>query len=88
MDPPGHGIPGWAIHPEATAAGRRILEGDDPSASDTLADEGAPLLVALPTATGTRQPHFLGRDELGVRLIAAPALPPAPRPADSPDQPK
>lgn len=89
MDPPGHGIPGWAIHPEATAAGRGILEGDDPpSAPDTLADDGAPFLLAVPTGTGTRQPHFLGRDELGVRLIAAPALPEAPRPADSPDQPR
>jgi hypothetical protein len=89
MDPPGHGIPGWAIHPEATAAGRRILEGDDSSSPTAAsADNSDPFLVALPTATGTRQPHFLSRDELGVRLIAAPALPEAPRPADAPDRPR
>jgi len=88
MDPPGHGIPGWAIHPEATAAGRRILEGDDGSSATTLADSGDPPVVALPPATGSRQPHVLGRDELGVRLIAAPALPEGPRPANSPDQPR
>jgi hypothetical protein len=87
MDPPGQGIPGWAIHPEATAAGRRILDDEDASsASTTLADADAPLLVRLPAATGSRQSHVLGRDELGVRLVSAPTLPQAPRPTDPPDR--
>ena len=25
MEPPGHGIPAWAVHPEATAAARRLM---------------------------------------------------------------
>ena len=89
MDPPGHGIPGWAIHPEATAAARRFMEadGDSPTASTTSVDRGSPALVSLPRATGTRQPHLLGRDELGVRLIGPPA-PEAPPPSDAPDRPR
>ncbi len=93
MDPPGHGIPAWGIHPEATAAARRFMDDqpEEPVLASVprqgLSDEGGggvSALKPLPRQSGALRADALGRDELGVRLIAtAPSLsagPPAPRP--------
>jgi hypothetical protein len=90
MESPGHGIPDWAVNPEATAAARYYLgegfEGGVGPGAGLLdpppAATGA--TTPLPRQTGLPTPDALGRDELGIRLIAAkaPALP-APPPGPS-----
>jgi hypothetical protein len=94
MDPPGHGIPMWSVHPEATA----VANGYDPgpvgeaaawapssaapgspdvgarTRSDALS--GAPGLQPLPRQTGALRADALGRDELGIKLVAAPTTDP------------
>jgi hypothetical protein len=78
MDSPGHGIPAWGIHPEATAAARRVMD-VQPEAEMSGGPALAGALVPLPRQTGALRADVLGRDELGPRLIAAP-----PPPASSP----
>jgi hypothetical protein len=123
MESPGHGIPAWGIHPEATATARRFMD-DQPgeggegtsrlsavSAMSTQAlstaakstpamstpamstpavtgAAGADAVKPLPRQTGALLPDALGRDELGVRLVAAPttsARPPNPKGTGSHD---
>ncbi len=109
---PGHGIPAWAVHPEASARASRLLNGH--SARDAGAERGGeggdqragargdgpnrstlslaatpprppalpPPVKPLPRQTGAVGTEVLGRDDLGVRLIAMPAAPPSlPEPA-------
>lgn len=80
--PPGHSIPHWEPNPRATALARYYLEGTDPVESPPSdpsgaagspraeATEGPNDLVRLPLATAARAPAWLGRDELGARLVA------------------
>ena len=96
---PGHAIPAWAVHPEATAAARHYLNeglehevGHDPGdnqvghvgAQPSAGVSGSPrpatglstaALKPLPRQTGALRADALGRDELGIRLVAAPAPP-------------
>jgi len=93
MDPPGHGIPMWSVHPEATAVANRHLPGPgeqpaawaSPSAVPVPPDgarpgsttsSGAPELQPLPRQTGALRADALGRDELGIKLVAAPTADP------------
>jgi hypothetical protein len=100
---PGHGIPMWAVHAEATAAYEQVMaesrdtsgpphgSGPDPNpAFDPNPEPNPnPLGQPLPRATGAVQDHVLGRDKLGVRLIALPPTPPPqePLPAVRPPSP-
>jgi hypothetical protein len=87
MSPAGAGVPLWKPHSGATAAARRIpraLELDELERrrEDVRADEGVSPprrertdddgLVPLPKATGSVWAHSLGRDHLGVKLVARP----------------
>jgi hypothetical protein len=81
MDAPGHSIPLWAVHPEATAFanqfGSRGGEGET-DASDVAPGGTLGPLTPLPRQTGAFRADALGRDELGIRLVAAPTTPPKP----------
>ncbi len=92
MEPPGSGIPMYPVHAGATAvANRHGAPAEEPTApggstgsrsggsggagragSASVSSE----LIPLPRATGTFRPAYLGRDELGVKLIAPPQTPP------------
>jgi hypothetical protein len=103
-EPPGHGIPAWEVHPEATATARRLGldQGGDgtaepsgvpdtaappaPIVPTTDADRGTTALKVLPRQTGALRADALGRDELGIRLMAAPTLPTAHGDGDDPDR--
>ena len=98
MDPPGHGIPMWSVHPEATAAANAYgagpvgeaaawttpPEGPVPSAAGTrpgsATSSGDFGLQPLPRQTGGLRADALGRDELGIKLVAAPTTDPPRRP--------
>jgi hypothetical protein len=75
---PGDGIPMWEPHPGSTATYRRWLEGggtdDDPvpSPSPSPTPDANPMdgLRPLPRQTGALAADALGRDALGVRLVA------------------
>jgi hypothetical protein len=78
MDAPGHNIPAWGVHPEATAAARRFMDDVPEGGWVDGGEEGPPTLGSLrplPRQTGALRPDLLGSDELGVRLVAAPQLP-------------
>ncbi len=88
---PGHDIPLWPVHPEATAAARHYMSeaaGEGPGGGPTGGAMEAPTsagggtaigLKPLPRQTGAFHPDALGRDDLGIRFIAgstsAPSLP-------------
>ena len=78
MEPPGHGIPLWSVHPEATAVANGTARGPvgrngaplprPPDAGarpggDAPSAAGGP--APLPRQTGALQADALGRDELG-----------------------
>jgi len=73
---PGDGIPMWEPHPGSTATYRRWLEGggadDDPVSSPSPTPDANPIdgLRPLPRQTGALTADALGRDALGVRLVA------------------
>jgi type IV secretion system protein TrbL len=99
MDPPGHGIPMWGIHPEATAAANGYGPGPEGGAeawatssagpvppdvgtrSAGATSSGASELQPLPRQTGALRADALGRDELGIKLVAAPTTDSPWRPA-------
>jgi hypothetical protein len=80
-DAPGHGIPMWSVHPGATAAARSGLGGgpsEGMGGPDTVApapESAAASLTLLPRQTGALRSDALGRDELGIRLVAASTAP-------------
>jgi hypothetical protein len=78
MAPPGHGIPMWSVHPGATAAARSGLGdglGGSAGAEPPAPASAAEGLTPLPRQTGALRSDALGRDELGIRLVAAPTAP-------------
>jgi hypothetical protein len=93
-EPPGHGIPMHPVHPEATAVAQRMMAeleeagvfgteagpGPGPGGHGGLpaAAAGSQSLRPLPRQTGTVHADALGRDEMGIKLIAA-RQPPAHR---------
>ena len=80
MGSPGHGIPMWAVHADATTEfRRRLTEGIDEEAPKAGVEAPASAVRPLPRASGALRDHVLGRDELGPRLIALP--PPSESPA-------
>jgi hypothetical protein len=88
---PGHGIPAWAVHPQATVTARRSSGGGPAGGpgSPTALRTGhgdAGRLKPLPRQTGALRADSLGRDELGVRLISAPIGPAEPPEARGPDR--
>lgn len=78
MDPPGHGIPLYDVHPEATAVanglGRQDREGPGlrPSSWADTAAPDRPELKPLPRQSGALWDDYLGRDELGIKLVTRP----------------
>ena len=103
MEPPGHGIPMWNVHPEATAVANgygAAPEGEVAARASSPAgpvppdvgtrpvsatSSGALGLQPLPRQTGALRADALGRDELGIKLVAAPATdPPWLRPPEEP----
>jgi len=85
---PGWGIPKYPAHPEASAeVARMMAELDDPPTADTgrpgrTGGPGPGPLRSLPRASGAVTDHALGRDDLGVRLIALPRHPGPPPSGD------
>ncbi len=73
MSPPGYGIPMMEPNREASA-----VTGPDEWSGSARSAEPSTTLVPLPRATGTDLDHFLGRDELGPKLVAGPRPRPAP----------
>jgi hypothetical protein len=81
MDAPGHSIPLWPVHPEATAVANQLGEMADEDGRDTsdISPTGTiGPLTPLPRQSGAFRADALGRDELGIRLVAAPTTPPGP----------
>ncbi len=81
IEPPGHAIPSWDVHPAATAAARFYLEEYDPEPSaDSTPRHGRGLgaVIPLPRQSGTLVAEGLGRDELGPRLVVRRDAPPPP----------
>jgi hypothetical protein len=97
MEPPGHGIPMYAVHPEASAVANASGAGtgepsgvgsalsprmgtSNPSDPGPPSGPGVPAprpeLVPLPRQSGATRGDYLGRDRLGVKLIAASQMPP------------
>jgi hypothetical protein len=94
VDPPGHGIPMWSIHPEATAAANGYGPGPVGEAGAWGSSSAGPVppdagtraggatssgdlgLQPLPRQTGALRADALGRDELGIKLVAAPTSDP------------
>lgn len=82
MAPPGHGIPMWSVHPGATAAARSGLgdglgdgTGGSAGAVPPAPASAAEGLTPLPRQTGALRSDAIGRDNLGIRLVAAPTAP-------------
>ncbi len=82
MAPPGHGIPMWSVHPGATAAARSGLgdglgdgTGGSAGAVPPAPASAAEGLTPLPRQTGALRSDAIGRDDLGIRLVAAPTAP-------------
>ncbi|MGD0311718.1 MAG: hypothetical protein ABSC90_04575 [Acidimicrobiales bacterium] len=79
MDAPGHSIPLWPVHQEATAVANQLGamgDADDPETSDVSSTGLVGPLTPLPRQSGAFRADALGRDELGIRLVAAPTTPP------------
>jgi hypothetical protein len=79
MDAPGSSIPLWPVHPEATAVANQLgamRDEDSPETPDISPTGAVGPLTPLPRQSGAFRADALGRDELGIRLVAAPTTPP------------
>ncbi len=76
MSPPGHGIPMYPVHPEATAVASGYASGDSDQVGATSGARATPAAPAelrpLPRQTGALVDDYLGRDRLGIKLISVP----------------
>jgi hypothetical protein len=81
LDSPGHGIPAWAVHPQATAAARRhfgdLLDGEAAGGpeGEPARVEQAPFPSSGPVGSSLQGSAGVG----GPSLEGSPALDPAPR---------
>jgi hypothetical protein len=82
MEPPGHDIPAWAVHPKASVTGARLKDIASDGVTDSPAGTGGsatPVRIS-PRQTGARHASAMARDELGPKLPTCPIPSPPPDP--------